>query len=185
MDVTPNFSVTAALSALSGRQACLRHSVRRHGASKRAAHASPSAPGRGGAFAALRKAAAALLFAGCLLPAPLAAQDKADPVIYPRGTAPAGQGTAAAPAAAGGLNSLFLLGTAVAAAAAGWWLWSKRRPGLVNGQAAKLSIVESRSLGSRQYLVVADYDGRKFLLSVCPGSIDLPTPLDGNQPPQK
>lgn len=109
----------------------------------------------------------------------------ADEVIYPRGTDAAGGQPAAAPAAAGGMNSLFLLGSAAAAAAAGWWLWSKRRAGLVNGQHAKLSIVESRSLGSRQHLVVADYDGRKFLLSVCPGSIDLLTPLDGNPPPPK
>jgi flagellar protein FliO/FliZ len=45
--------------------------------------------------------------------------------------------------------------------------------------------VESRPLGSRQYLVVADYDGRKFLLGVCPGSIEMLTPLDGGQPPAK
>lgn len=130
-------------------------------------------------------AATALLFACApfFFSVPLAAQEKSEPVIYPRGTDAAGGKPAAAPAAAGGTNSLFLLGTAAAAAAAGWWLWSKRRAGLVNGQAAKLSIVESRSLGSRQHLVVADYDGRKFLLSVCPGSIDLLTPLDGDQPP--
>jgi flagellar protein FliO/FliZ len=112
--------------------------------------------------------------------APLAAQEK-ESVIYPRGTAPAG---APAPAAAGGSNTLFLLGSAAVAAAGGWWLWQKRRMG-ANGVAgtARLSIAESRPLGSRQYLVVADYDGRKFLLGVCPGSIKMLTPLNDGQPP--
>lgn len=127
-------------------------------------------------------AALALLF--CVLAPLLPAQEKPDPVIYPRGSAPTETGASASPAAGSGLNGLFLLGTAVAAAAAGWWLWSKRRTGLVNGQAAKLAIVESRPLGSRQYLVVADYDGRKFLLSVCPGSINLLTPLDSEKTEQ-
>lgn len=132
----------------------------------------------------LWKAATTLLIAGGLFAVTASAQEKAaEPVIYPRGTAAAEK--SAAPAAAGGLQSYFLLGAAAVAAAAGWWLWSKRRTGAVNAGPAKLAIVESRSLGSRQYLVVADYDGRKFLLSVCPGSIDLLTPLDGNPPPPK
>lgn len=124
----------------------------------------------------MRRLLSSLLLALVLLPAARAA----DEVIYPRGTAPAGK--AAAPAGAGGANSYLLLGTAVLAAGAGWWLWTKRRAGPAGGASAKLAIVESRSLGSRQYLVVADYDGRKFLLSVCPGSIELLTPLDGTPP---
>lgn len=119
------------------------------------------------------------LFLACSLP--LAAQEK-DGVIYPRGTAPAG---APAAAEAGRTNTFLLLGTAAVAAAAGWWLWQKRRLAAGGGQAARLNIVESRSLGSRQYLVVADYDGRKFLLGVCPGSIEMLTPLDGSEPPKK
>ena len=127
----------------------------------------------------------AVVVALCLLLSPLPAQEKpADPVIYPRGSAPAEKSSSSA-SSGSSLNSFFLLGAAAVAAGAGWWLWQKRRTGIVNGQAAKLAIVESRSLGSRQYLVVADYDGRKFLLSVCPGSIDLLTPLDGNPPPPK
>ena len=129
----------------------------------------------------MRRLVTALLFLAVALGVPAARA--ADEVIYPRGTDAAGK-PAAAPAAAGGLNSLFLLGSAVAAAVAGWWLWSKRRPGTAGAATSRLSIAESRSLGSRQYLVVADYDGRKFLLSVCPGSIELLTPLDGNPPPK-
>lgn len=117
-----------------------------------------------------------------LLALPLAAQEKKDDVIYPRGSAPA---DAAVPAGAGRTNTLMLLGTAAVAAAGGWWLWQKRRTAAGNGQASRLAIVESRSLGSRQYLVVADYDGRKFLLGVCPGSIEMLTPLDGGQPVPK
>lgn len=113
--------------------------------------------------------------------APLAAQEK-ESVIYPRGTAPA---DAPAPTETGRSNTLLLLGTAAVAAAGGWWLWQKRRLGAQAGGAARLAIVESRPLGSRQYLVVADYDGRKFLLGVCPGSIEMLTPLDGGQLPPK
>ena len=117
-----------------------------------------------------------------LLALPLAAQEEKSDVIYPRGSAPV---DAAVPAGAGRTNTLMLLGTAAVAAAGGWWLWQRRRTSAGNGSASRLAIVESRSLGSRQYLVVADYDGRKFLLGVCPGSIEMLTPLDGGQPPAK
>jgi len=43
----------------------------------------------------------------------------------------------------------------------------------------KLVISETRSLGSRQFLVVAEYDGRKMLLGVCPGRIDYLSTLVG------
>jgi flagellar protein FliO/FliZ len=112
---------------------------------------------------------------------PLTAQVKqSDPVIYPRGTAPA-----EAPATAGreGANSSFYLAVALLAGAGGWWLWLKRKGGLRGGLAATthLTIAETKSLGSRQYLVVADYDGKKYLLGVCPGSIELLTPLEGGK----
>lgn len=78
-----------------------------------------------------------------------------------------------------------LLAVALLAGAGGWWLWQKRRQGALPGGKTRLTIAESRSLGSRQYLVVADYDGKKFLLGVCPGSIELLTPLDGEKPEEK
>jgi len=46
----------------------------------------------------------------------------------------------------------------------------------------KLHIEESRSLGHRQYLVVASYEGRRFLLGVCPGSIEYLSGLDSDVP---
>lgn len=119
------------------------------------------------------------LYLACTLS--LAAQEKSE-VIYPRGTAPAGAVTGKDD---GRTHTFLLLGTAAVAAAGGWWLWQKRRLAGGGSQVSRLNIVESRSLGSRQYLVVADYDGRKFLLGVCPGSIEMLTPLDGTEPPQK
>ena len=38
-------------------------------------------------------------------------------------------------------------------------------------------VEETRALGNRQYLVVASYEGKKFLLGVCPGQINLLSPL--------
>jgi len=106
---------------------------------------------------------------------------KEDPVIYPRGTA-----GAEVPVATGKpeANSSFYLAVALLAGAGGWWLWLKRKGGVRGGLAgvSHLKIAETKSLGSRQYLVVADYDGKKFLLGVCPGRIDLLSPLEESPP---
>jgi len=109
-----------------------------------------------------------------------------DAVIYPRSAATASAEIPAAARSAGSNATLLLLALA-AAGAGGWLLWRQRRsPQGLNGRdARKLAIAESRSLGNRQYLVVADYDGRKFLLGVCPGRIDLLSPLEGNPPSPK
>ncbi len=74
----------------------------------------------------------------------------------------------------------------VLCAAAGAWLWwrARRHPaGLGARGERKLAIAETRSLGNRQYLVVAAYDERRFLLGVCPGRIELLAPLDGGTAP--
>lgn len=64
---------------------------------------------------------------------------------------------------------------------AGGWLYMRGRKVQITGRVArKLVIDETKSLGSRQYLVVASYEGKKFMLGVCPGRIDLLTPLDGS-----
>jgi flagellar protein FliO/FliZ len=101
---------------------------------------------------------------------------KADDVIFPRTAAAGGPATAGR---AGGTSPLLLIVALGAAAAGGWLLWRQRRaPAGLNGRdGRRLSVVESRGLGNRQYLVVADYDGRKFLLGVCPGRIELLSPL--------
>jgi flagellar protein FliO/FliZ len=122
-------------------------------------------------------ALAALCCAGSLL-----AQEKPreSDIIYPRSAAPA-----TSPVETKATDSLGrpLLFVALLAAAAGAWLLWRQRQGIGHGAGnapRKLAIAESRSLGNRQYLVVADYDGRKFLLGVCPGRIDLLSPLDGD-----
>jgi len=104
-------------------------------------------------------------------------------VLYPRSLAPA---ETPAPIRATGSNATLLLLALAAAVAGGWLLWRQRRSpqGLLNREARKLAVTETRSLGNRQYLVVADYDGRKFLLGVCPGRIDMLSPLDGSSPPK-
>jgi flagellar protein FliO/FliZ len=106
---------------------------------------------------------------------PARAQDK---VLYPR--SPASPDAPGAPRA-DGFNGTLLVFAVVAAGAGGWLLWRQRRSaaGLGGREVRKLAVSESRSLGSRQYLVVADYDGKKFLIGVCPGRIDLLAPLDG------
>jgi flagellar protein FliO/FliZ len=43
----------------------------------------------------------------------------------------------------------------------------------------KLNVAETRMLGNRQFLVVAEYEGRKMLLGVCPGRIELLSELGG------
>jgi flagellar protein FliO/FliZ len=68
------------------------------------------------------------------------------------------------------------------AGAGGWLFWRGRAVPTGTMSARKLAIAETKSLGNRQYLVVASYEDKKFLLSVCPGKIELLTPLDGPVP---
>ncbi len=99
----------------------------------------------------------------------------ANGVIYPRlAGAPAEAVSGQAPRSLSMLVAVLVLG-----AAGGWMLWRARRtPGGV-APLRKLAIAETKSLGNRQFLVVAMYDDKKYLLSVCPGRIDLLTQLEG------
>ena len=115
-------------------------------------------------------------------PAPADKSGPADPagaVLYPHGTA-----GPAEPVRGSGSGYTAILFTALLMAGAGGWLYWRGRvaPG-GHAQLRKLAIAETKSLGNRQYLVVASYEDRKFLLGVCPGRIDLLMPLDG--PPGK
>lgn len=124
----------------------------------------------------------ALLLLGSAGPACAQAQDG---IIRPR--APE---TAAAPITGrpeSRTNGTLLLFGLAAAAVGGWLIWQQRRSprGTTGREARKLAIAETRSLGNRQFLVVADYDGRKFLLGVCPGRIELLVPLNDDAPRAK
>lgn len=68
--------------------------------------------------------------------------------------------------------------------AGGAWLLRNGMPGFNAARRGerRLHIRETRGLGGRQFLVVAEYDGRKLLLGVCPGRIDHLCTLAGAEP---
>ena len=136
--------------------------------------------------------AAALLIAG-----PLVAWGQATPAASPSPSAAAivsatansaapsllftRQVAQAAPATGGMLQLTIYLVLIAAMLIAGLYL---TRGGFINfmqrGKGEKkLLISESRTLGNRQFLVVAEYEGRKMLLGVCPGRIDYLSTLTG------
>lgn len=86
----------------------------------------------------------------------------------------------AAAAAAPTLNSVSLVLGVALAGVGGWLVWRNRRGTPIGRDQRLLAVDETRSLGNRQYLVVASYEGRKFLIGVCPGRIDMLAPLDGS-----
>lgn len=98
----------------------------------------------------------------------LAADD--EQIIVPGGGAK--EGAPAAPGSAS-LNSVTLIVGLALAAVGGWLVWRNRRGMPAKSDLRSLAVEETRSLGNRQYLVVASYEGKKFLLGVCPGRINL------------
>lgn len=102
-------------------------------------------------------------------------------VLYPRNQAVEHPAASGSPAAVGVTTSVLVV---LAGAAAGWLLWRRLRSAARPGSGAQqLVVAETRSLGNRQFLVVATYGGQKFLLGVCPGRVNLLAPLDGGLPP--
>jgi flagellar protein FliO/FliZ len=97
-------------------------------------------------------------------------------VLYPRGTPGA---AAPAPKAGEGFGFVTVLGVVLLAGAGGWMLWRGRKVSIGGKDQRLLAIDETRPLGNRQYLVVASYEGKKLLLGVCPGRIDLLASLTG------
>ena len=78
-------------------------------------------------------------------------------------------------------RSLVFVVALLLAAGGVWVLIQRRKSGPGGGRnLRRLQIDETRPLGNRQYLVVADYDGKKFLLGVTPGRIQMLTPLDAS-----
>jgi len=109
----------------------------------------------------------------------LAGSPPPDTVIYPQGN-PAAHTPRPDEAPHTGSGPAILV-IALLCAATGAWLWTRSRgPGgkILSRVTPKLSVAETRSLGNRQYLVVAAYEERRFLLGVCPGRIELLTNLD-------
>lgn len=110
-----------------------------------------------------------------------AAGAETDQVIYPRSSA------APAPTTPGlGSSGTFSVVAILLVAGAGAWvLWRGRGKQVAGMAGAQLAIAETRSLGNRQYLVVACYEKKRYLLGVCPGRIDLLAPLDAPADPRK
>lgn len=102
----------------------------------------------------------------------------ADAVIYPKGSEKPESAKENAPGSPG---RGAVLTVAILLAAAGAWVLFQRRQGspLVSRGPRKLQVEETRPLGNRQYLVVANYEGKKFLLGVTTGQIQLLANLDG------
>jgi len=54
----------------------------------------------------------------------------------------------------------------------GAWYLNSRGSLRRRNTAQKLEVLETRALGGRQFLIVASYSGKVFLLSVCPGRVE-------------
>lgn len=117
---------------------------------------------------------AAILVFGVAIVSARAADD--NKIFYPGVSA---GGSAPTSAAGGGVMNAVTLVLAVLLAAVGtWMIWRNRRGAVGTRDSRNLAVEETRSLGNRQYLVVASFEGRRFLLGVCPGRIDMLAPLD-------
>lgn len=103
----------------------------------------------------------------------------ADAVIYPKSQSDSASKPAPLHKDDGGRSSLILVVALLLAGAGAWILLQRRKAGPHGSRnLRKLQIDETRPLGNRQYLVVADYEGKKFLLGVTPGQIQMLTALD-------
>jgi flagellar protein FliO/FliZ len=91
-------------------------------------------------------------------------------LIFPSGTPTSGAPTVTSSST---LNMITVLAALVMAAVGAWLFRRNRRSPAAGRDLRLLAIDETRSLGNRQYLVVASYEDKKFLLGVCPGRIDL------------
>lgn len=111
-------------------------------------------------------------------PAPAA---KSDLIIYPKAAANSSS-SAAVNGKAGETSHAYVVMVAFLLAGAGAWVLIQRRKGapIVSRGSRRLNVEETRPLGNRQYLVVANYEGKKFLLGVTTGQIQLLANLDGD-----
>ncbi len=121
-----------------------------------------------------RRLLGVVALAAGLLSGPAFAADE-NAVIVPGASRP----TATAPTLSSSFNTLTLVLGLGMAAVGGWLILRNRRAGTAPRDTRALAVEETRSLGNRQFLVVASYEGKKFLIGVCPGRIEMLAPLDG------
>jgi len=112
--------------------------------------------------------------------APEAVKRSSETIIYPKNAAESVKTATSSDHDTS--RSLVIVVALLLAAGGAWLMLQRRKAGPTGGRGRKLQIDETRPLGNRQYLVVADYDGKKFLLGVAPGQIQMLTPLDDSQP---
>jgi flagellar protein FliO/FliZ len=108
---------------------------------------------------------------------PLPADRVEDTVIFPggEGADSTGRESTEMPSLSG--SWIFALG--VGGLAGGFWWWQRRRMQMPSRtRELGLAVEQTKSLGNRQYLIVASCDGRRFLLGVAPGQINLLTALN-------
>jgi flagellar protein FliO/FliZ len=101
----------------------------------------------------------------------------ASDILFPRGSA--GASVDASP----GIGAPSILLAVACAVAGAWLLWRGRRKAGAGASKGRLSVAETRSLGNRQYLVVAAYGEKRFLIGVCTGQMNLLAALDDAKPP--
>jgi flagellar protein FliO/FliZ len=102
-------------------------------------------------------------------------------VIFPSRASSAAETEALVPTASN--PSGWVFAALVGFGAAGLWWWTRRGKTMagkkiING----LAVEQTHSLGNRQYLVVAGCDGRRFLLGVTSGQINMLSDLDATKP---
>lgn len=103
-----------------------------------------------------------------------------DTVLYPTGAE--GRVLAGRPLDEPRSSSLWLV-SGIVLIGGGVWVWLKRGKLTARvGGRTLIGIEETRSLGNRQFLVVASCDGRRFLLGVSPGRIATLADLDDLPP---
>ncbi|HEU5081190.1 MAG TPA: flagellar biosynthetic protein FliO [Opitutaceae bacterium] len=112
-------------------------------------------------------------------PAPAAAPANAGKIIYPKAADTDPDRTIDGKTTGSSSRSYLLVVAFLLAGAGAWVLMQKRRGvSVVTRGPRKLNVDETRPLGNRQYLVVASYEDKKFLLGVTAGQIQMLAKLD-------
>ena len=107
-------------------------------------------------------------------PPPLSSERTADTMLYP---ASSSESPEAPRRSAGSSSATWVFTVLVLGTGAGIWYW-RYRGGSPLRKHGLIAIEDTRPLGNRQFLVVASCDGRRFLLGVAAGNIQLLSPLD-------